>query len=115
MPGIDANGNFDDRGNNSFYCAGQDTGEPCPEIDVMEANQHAWQTTLHQCDENPDVKGHYDTCDGWGFDKKIWEMDKTAYGPGDQFTINTQKEFHTKFEYHTDKNGKLSQVVTTLT
>jgi len=41
-------------------------------------------------------------------------MDKTAYGPGDQFTINTKNEFHTKFEYKTDDNGKLLQVITTL-
>ena len=113
MPGIDTSGKPDPRSNVSYYCAGQDTTQPCPEIDVMEANQHAWQTTLHQCDENATVKGHYDGCDSWGFDKKIWEMDKNAYGPGEQFTINTQNDFHTKFEYKAD-NGKLVQVVTTL-
>jgi hypothetical protein len=40
-------------------------------------------------------------------------MDQKAYGPGDSFTINTVNEFHTKFEYKTT-DGKLSQVVTTL-
>ena len=67
---------------------------------------------MHKCDAA--TNGHYPKCDGWGYDIKIWEQDKTAYGPGPQYKINSLKPIHTKFEYITT-DDKLSAVHTTLT
>lgn len=66
----------------------------------MEANQWTYQTTPHSCDA-ADSNGHYDQCDRsghcWQNTKNV--LDYNAYGPGDNFTINTLEEFHVRIEF----------------
>jgi len=66
---------------------------------------------MHKCDAA--TQGHYPDCDHWGYDIKIWEQDKTAYGPGPQYKINSLNPIHTKFEYILT-GDKLTTIHTTL-
>ena len=80
------------------YCdAMQVAGNFCPEFDIMEANKWSWATTPHSCD-NPS-NGHYYGCDGGGDGQNIMnKLGWNGYGPGGQYTINTEKPFHVKLD-----------------
>jgi hypothetical protein len=65
MPGKDSNGNYWNT-DGYYYCdANQVGGNYCPEFDIMEANQWAYQTTPHSCNA-PNWAGHYDYCNRAG-------------------------------------------------
>jgi hypothetical protein len=52
-----------------WYCDANDVGgEACPEIDLLEMNQHALHTTMHSC-KHPYSKAN---CDGGGYGAR-WE------------------------------------------
>ena len=65
MPGRDEAGNPYPGASKDYYCGANDKEDLCPEFDIMEANQYAWHSTVHQCDA-PSDKGHYHKCDGPG-------------------------------------------------
>ena len=96
-----------------YYCDGNQVGGNwCPEFDIMEANQWAFQTTPHSCD-NPSSVGFYNNCNRGG-DCWLNNIDKLAYsdyGPGDNFRINTLREFHVSLVWGTtgDFTVKMSQ------
>lgn len=100
MPGLDRDGNPYPSSDNSFYCdAMAAQGNFCPDMDIMEANSYAWHTTPHKCDD-PTDKGFYENCDVvGGCATVIHQMDPNAYGPGENFTINTLNPFHVKMEF----------------
>mmetsp|Transcript_155299 Transcript_155299/g.377218 ORF Transcript_155299/g.377218 Transcript_155299/m.377218 type:complete len:714 (+) Transcript_155299:3-2144(+) len=82
-----------------YYCdANRVCGQWCPEVDVMEANNHVYQATPHRCDE-PSNTGHYSNCDRKGCGQNTQSMGDYVYGPGTQYTINTRHPFtvHTTF------------------
>ena len=73
----------------------------------MEANVYAFQATPHKCDA-PNSKGHYYNCDRGGqCYQKAWKKLSGKYGPGDQYPINTKKEFHVKVSFSTEAQFKL--------
>ena len=80
------------------YCdAMQVGGNYCPEFDIMEANKWSWATTPHSCDSPSN--GHYWNCDRGGDGQNIMnKLGWNGYGPGDQYTINTDKSFHVKLD-----------------
>lgn len=83
-----------------YYCdANMVGGQWCPEIDIMEANNHAFQATPHKCDAP--VNGHYESCDRGGLDKSTRDT-LSSYGPGPDFIIDTRKPFvvRTDFPQH---------------
>jgi len=76
-----------------YYCdANRVCGQWCPEVDVMEANNHVFQTTPHRCDQ-PSATGRYSNCDRRGCQQSTRSLGDNAYGPGPQFTIDTRKPF----------------------
>ena len=113
MPGYNANQDEDPSSGGDYYCDANNVGGVwCPEMDIMEANSYAWHTTPHHCDA-PQGK-HYTNCDRGGAGKSIHSQDPNAYGPGSQYKINTQNQFHVKQDFN-EKDGKVSSIVTTFT
>jgi len=113
MPGYDPNQHEAPSSGGDFYCDANNVGGVwCPEMDIMEANTYAWHTTPHHCDA-PNGK-HYSNCDRSGDGTAVYSLDKTAYGPGDEYKINTLKTFHVKQEFK-EENDKVTAIVTTFT
>ena len=114
MPGRKETGDLDLQ-DGYFYCdanVGKLGGEFCPELDLMKANKHGWETAVHTCDE-PDENGHYDDCDGdddmyLRMNSKTWLKGKL--GP-DSETIDTNKPFHIRIDLE-EKDGQLSGIKT---
>lgn len=99
------------------YCdAAKVGGNYCPEFDIMEANSWAYRATSHSCNARGD--GYFDWCDSDGtcdVDVLIGHPE-TAYGPGDQYDINTKKEFHIKIDFDKDSaDGQFSAYTITFT
>jgi hypothetical protein len=102
-----------------YYCDAQAVGgEYCPEFDIMEANQYAYQTTAHPCYTS--YNGHYtDNCEHGGLciQNSVDNWNHSGinnYGPGSWYQIDTTKEFHVKIEFM-EENGQFQQSQTTLT
>ena len=114
MPGKDDSGNYWWSTDSWGYCdANQVAGNWCPEFDLMEADKWSWATTAHHCDA-PSDKGHYYNCDRGGLGLNIVDqLSWDAYGPGDNYQINTYKEFHAKVEFNADSSGNFSSFSTT--
>lgn len=68
-----------------YYCDANFKGCSCPEMDIQEANTHAWQSTPHTCQGR---KGNYHTCNKGGCGK---QFRGDEYGPGK--AIDTKKPF----------------------
>ena len=117
MPSKDWNGNLSTAGDSWYYCDANVHESLCPEFDLQEANKYSWATTPHTCN-SPNEHGHYDYCDGAGqcalniVDQLQWN----GYGPGQQYTINTEQDFHVKvsFEDADSSSGHLNSFSTTL-
>ena len=115
MPGKTSYGDLDLQ-DGYFYCdanAGNFGGQFCPELDLMEANKYAFQTTAHLCDNYSDV-GHYFTCDGEGSSiNTIDQLGHGGYGPNSHDTIDTTKTFSVQVDLE-EKDGMLSGITTEL-
>jgi hypothetical protein len=99
----------------SYYCdANQVGGNFCPEMDIMEANQWAFQTTPHSCDA-PTSNGFYYSCDKGGIcGRNFKNLDYNVYGPGSQFQINTLEWFHVRIEFGNNSDDEYQWFTTTL-
>jgi hypothetical protein len=82
-------------------------------MDIMEANTMAFQTTPHSC--NASTAHFFPYCDGGGCGMRTYRQSTGAYGPGDEYTIDTRKPFEAALSFHTDDQGQLVQVDTVLT
>lgn len=101
MPARDWEGKLhagtDRGGQPKYYCdANQVGGQWCPEVDIMEANNHALQSTLHKCDAPQN--GHYSYCDRSGCAQSTNEK-HGSYGPGSRYTIDTTRPFRLETEF----------------
>jgi len=98
-------------GQPEYYCdANQVGGQWCPEIDIMEANAHAFQTTPHRCDSP--TGSAYSNCDRGGCGQNTRDS-PNAYGPGDAFTINTLHTFEVQTDFF-EQSGTWTGMKTTL-
>lgn len=62
MPGVKEDGSPDPSSGSDYYCDSNGiTGNFCPDVDIMEANQYAWAIKSNTCDK-PNDKGHYPNC-----------------------------------------------------
>ena len=92
----------------NYYCdANKVGGQWCPEVDIMEANNHAFQSTPHKCD--PPTNGHYANCDRGGCGQNTRDM-PNSYGPGGQFRIDTTKPFKVITAFTTQSKDRKSVV-----
>jgi len=115
MPAVDPQGKpspgTNRQGQPPYYCdANMVGGQWCPEIDIMEANNHAFQATLHRCD--PPLDQHYSFCDRGGCEQTT-RTKADAYGPGSEYTIDTTRPFDVDTEF-LKNDGLLSGMRTTL-
>jgi len=113
MPAHNQQGNTDATKCGDFYCDANDVcGINCPEIDIMEANTRAWQTTPHRC--SAPSNNYYPSCDGGGCGRNTYKLNQNAYGLGSNFQINTQSPFQTNVTFSTDSNGQFNKMTTIL-
>jgi len=111
MPAYNSNNQPDPTKCGDYYCdANNVCGIYCPEIDILEANNGAFQVTPHRCDS---PQGHYyPHCDGGGCGINSYRTNPQAYGYGSQYTINTQQSFQVSMNFSSSQ-GVLSKITTT--
>lgn len=99
-------------------------GTCCPEMDIWEANDISSAYTPHPCDGLTQVScqgdacgGTYSadryagTCDPDGCDFNAYRQgNKTFYGPGSGFNVDTTKKVTVVTQFLTGSNGKLSEI-----
>ena len=102
MPGKKSDGTLWMETDGFGYCdANKVDGNFCPEMDIMEANKYSWASTPHPCDSKNE-NGQYSHCDEDGhcaqniYDQLAWN----DYGPGSQYSINTNQPFHAKIQFN---------------
>jgi hypothetical protein len=89
MPAKNLNGDFVAGPEGDYYCDGNKVdGTWCGELDIMEANQHNFHSSLHKCNP-PNSKGYISSCDRSGCSQSMYTIDPTAYGPGSSYKINS--------------------------
>jgi hypothetical protein len=88
-----------------YYCdANNVCGESCAEIDIQEANQRAWHSTLHTATDHGGVGAGYGGGDSWD-GPRDWTSQQ--YGPG-AGCIDTSKPFVVAVSFPTDAQGQLA-------
>ena len=117
-PAIDVNGDYDIT-NGFYYCDSTAVdGQHCPDFDIMEANAYAFQTSSNPC--YTEIDGHYtdDCLHDVICHKNTVELFNHQgidnYGPGEQYQINTLKDFHVKIDFQ-EENGQFQKFTTLLT
>jgi hypothetical protein len=114
MPAISANGTPAPTRGSDYYCDANDVeGFWCTEMDVLETNVAALQSTLHAC-ALADNNGYISSCDKSGCGQNTRKISSTAFGPGSSFTIDTRSPFNVTAAFPVDANGILTSVTTTL-
>jgi len=73
----------------------------------MEANKYAWRMTAHKCDAASNK--HYWNCDKGGCGTDMWRSNPNSYGPGSQYTINTERQFTAEIHFN-ETNSELSSI-----
>jgi len=94
-----------------YYCdANNICGESCAEIDIQEANQRAWHSTLHTGTDRFGVMGGYGGGDGFNGARDWGAGD---YGPGGR-CIDTSKPFDVAARFQTTAEGSLDAMLVQL-
>jgi len=89
------------------YCdANHICGISCDEIDIQEANKHAWYSTLHTWDDGNGVGG------GYGAYRHEWNA--SVYGPGAK-CIDTNIPFEVRISFPVLQSGLLKSMDVMLT
>lgn len=97
-----------------FYCDANDVGGVwCPEVDIAEANNMAYQATPHRCAAPTGL--WYPSCDKSGCGRNTYRhCGPSCYGPGGAYTIDTTKPFVVSTSFVTDASGTLTNMTTVL-
>jgi len=89
MPAYGSNNQPDPTECGDYYCDANKVCQIfCPEMDVMEANNNALQTTPHRC--NSPNGNFYPSCDGGGCGANSYKTNPNYFGWGDGHMINSQ-------------------------
>ena len=111
MPAIGRDGKPNQTAVKDFSCDSGGVYESCPEIDLMEANMHAFSATVHRCVPSTTVPGHYESCDGDGCSINTKHMPDGSYGPGPAYTIDTTRAFRVNTTFSTTVSDSTTTVV----
>ena len=83
-----------------WYCDGMQVGGAwCQEFDIMEANQYAFHSTVHTCD-NPNSLRYISKCDTSGRCTEQAYDHPGNYGPGNSNVINSLKPYNVEIFFH---------------
>jgi len=94
-----------------YYCdANNVCGESCAEIDIMEANQFAWHSTLHTATDHSGVGGGFGGGDSWNGPR---DWGSAEYGPGAS-CVDTAAPFDVAVSFPVDSQGALAAMEVTL-
>jgi len=86
-----------------YYCdANSICGVACAEIDIQEANRHAWYSTLHVYDDKGGSGGGYGA--GTGGPRRDWNS--SDYAPGSN-CVDTSRPFEVTASFPMDASGAL--------
>ena len=114
MPAMDINGKPAPTRGGDYYCDANDVESFwCTEMDVLETNIAALQSTLHAC-TLPDTNGYVSSCDKSGCGQNTRKISNTAFGSGSNFQIDTRFPFNVTASFPVDSSGILLNVTTTL-
>jgi len=98
-------------GCSDYYCdANSVCGARCAEIDLQEANMHAWHSTLHLLDDGSGIGAGYGGGDNWNGHRDFTMED---YGPN-SMCIETTKPFQVAVSFPVDGAGRLTAMTTQL-
>jgi len=112
MPAYDSSNNPTATKCGDYYCDANDVcGIWCPEMDIMEANNRAFQITPHKC--AAPQGNYYSSCDGGGCGKNVYRLSSSSYGPGSG-VIDTNKPFKVAISFATNSDGNLNKITTVL-
>eukprot|EP00425_Heterocapsa_triquetra_P022514 CAMPEP_0195154966 /NCGR_PEP_ID=MMETSP0448-20130528/183918_1 /TAXON_ID=66468 /ORGANISM="Heterocapsa triquestra, Strain CCMP 448" /LENGTH=919 /DNA_ID=CAMNT_0040193747 /DNA_START=69 /DNA_END=2826 /DNA_ORIENTATION=+ len=89
-----------------YYCdANNVCGESCAEIDIMEANMHAWHSTLHAAHDHSGLgEGFGGGGSGWNGPRDFTEAE---YGPEGR-CVDTTKPFDVAVSFPVDSQGNMA-------
>jgi len=94
------------------YCdANNVCGESCAEIDLQEANQHAWHSTLHSAHDHGGKGVGFGGGSGWNGPR---DFNAQQYGPGAE-CIDTNRPFEVQVSFPVDGSGQLKAMEVKLT
>ncbi|CAK0846147.1 unnamed protein product [Prorocentrum cordatum] len=94
-----------------YYCdANNVCGESCAEIDIMEANQFAWHSTLHTAQDHSGIGGGYGGGDSWDGPR---DWGSAEFGKGSR-CVDTTKPFEVSAAFPVDEQGTLAAMEVTL-
>lgn len=97
---------------NDYYCdANKVCGVSCAEIDIMEANQMSWHSTLHTAHDHSGVGGGFGGGKSWDGPRDWTSAD---YGPSGR-CINTKKPFQVEVSFPVGLQSTLSSMDVKLT
>jgi len=98
-------------GCSDYYCdANSVCGVRCAEIDLQEANTHAWHSTVHVLDDGSGIGAGYGGGDTWNGHRDFTMED---YGPN-SFCINTSKPFQVEVGFPVDHRRRLRAMTTVI-
>jgi len=118
--------NEDESSCDDYYCdANSVCGVACSEIDIQEANIHAWHSTLHSEHDHDGLAAGLGGGDGWNGPR---DFNKEHYGPGSScidstkpidvaasFPVNTETDqlsgFHVKLSQPSNSNCTIKMVI----
>merc|ERR1712217_795310 len=99
-------------GCSDYYCdANNVCGQSCAEIDIQEANQAAWHSTLHTKTDHSGVGGGYGGGTSWNGPRN-WNP--SQYGPGAS-CIDTNAPFDVAVSFPVDGQGTMQAMQIELT
>jgi len=97
---------------NDYYCDANEVCDvSCAEVDIMEANNRAWHSTLHSAQDHAGKGAGYGGGSGWNGPR---DFNSQQYGPGGS-CIDTSMPFDVAVSFPVDTGGQLQAMKMTLT
>lgn len=114
MPGKDSSGNYALTVDNDYYCDGNHNQSYCPTYNLIEANKYTMAASLHSCTPSPTVPGYFPSCDEYGCETNIYNVNSSYMCPSSTCIIDTTMPYNVTHLQHTALSGLLDYILVTL-